>query len=110
MTAQDRPQGTQVAILNFHLGGNTNAVLATFDVRLGRALVIRGVRLLEGRNGGRWCGWPGRKDQATGEWSDVIEVPEWISTAVRDQASAAFEAATAAPQAVPPQDDLDLPF
>jgi DNA-binding cell septation regulator SpoVG len=110
MNPQDAAR--QVTVEGFHLGGGpTPAVLATFDVRLGRALVIRGVRLREGRNGGQWVAWPGRKDLDTGEWFDVIVVPDWISTAVRDQAQAAYEAAAASPPAVPPQDDLDgLPF
>jgi DNA-binding cell septation regulator SpoVG len=112
MTAQERPQGAQVAILNLHLGGPTPAVLAVFTVRLGRAVLVHGCRLVQSRAGGVFLSWPQRKDPGTGAWTDIIEVPDAVTALVRDAAQAAYEAAIPHRQAAPDRDDdLDgLPF
>lgn len=110
--AAQSPTPPLVTVEGFRLGGGTSpAVLATFSVRIGRGFLVHGVRLVEGRNGGRFLGWPQRKDPDSGTWSPIIEVPPAISTATEEQAQAAYEAATAV-QAVPQRDDYldDLPF
>ena len=111
-TGTPQGQAAQVALDDFRLGGPTPSVVATFTVRLGRALRIHGVRLVEGRNGGRFIGWPQRKDPITEQWSNLVDVPEWVTDATRDQAEAAYLAAIPqAPAAQQRDDGLDeLPF
>lgn len=110
---QGRPAPALVGIEAFALGGsNSPAVLATFTVRLGRAIRVHGVRLMQGRQGGEWIAWPQRKDQASGTWSNIVDVPDAATEQVRDLARAAYDqAAASAPQAAPQRDDLDdMPF
>ena len=106
MTARPAPQ-SPVAISDFRLGRPGTSILATFSVHAGR-LHLHGVRLCQSTSGGRFIGWPRvLQDPATGAWKPLVAMPADVTAQVRDLASAAWKAATAA-RTVRPDDGMAL--
>jgi hypothetical protein len=93
-----------ITISDFRLGRQGSNILATFSVHTGR-LNVHGVRLVEATNGGRFVGWPRVRQDEAGNWRPLVRFPAEVTAQVRDLASAAWKAATAARPVQGPPDD-----
>lgn len=90
-------------------------VLAFGDLKIEDAIVIKGVKVVSGKNG-VFLGMPSRKNEKTGEWHEIVYVEDKdLRSQLADLAQANVNS-PASPSPSPtepshgPIDDSDVPF